>query len=75
MGNPISALEGVSNLFQWIYVGVTSVWQSVVLITVLLIFIGIQIAFVYFYFRVFNMILNAYPNVKAFFEKVDRFFQ
>lgn len=70
----LNALEGVSRFFQWLYVGVTSVWQSFSLIVIFLAFIVVQIGFIWLYYKMIKFTFNLYPRLQEIFRRIDRFF-
>ncbi len=67
-----NAIEGISRFFQLLYTGAISIWQSFSLIVIFLIFIGVQIGFIYIYYKLFALLLVFFPKVKELFYKIDK---
>ena len=75
MANILTALDGVSRFFQWLYVGTVSIWNTFSLVVILLLFIGLQIGFIYVYYKAGSFILNLYPQIQRIMNRIDRFFE
>jgi hypothetical protein len=67
-------LDGVSRFFQWLYTAIVGSWNTFSIIIWVLIFIGIQVGFIYLYVRLFQVIMILEPKIKQLIYKVDRFF-
>lgn len=70
----ITALEGVSRFFQWLYVGIVSSWNTFSILVMLVLFFGIQVAFIYVYFKIGTLIMIIQPKIKELIYRIDRFF-
>jgi hypothetical protein len=65
--------EGVSKFFQWLYIGLTSIWNSFSLIIMVGLLIGIQVGFIIIYFKVGNFVLSLYPRFIKLKNRIERF--
>ena len=69
-----NAIEGVSRFFQWLYTSIVSAWQSFSLIIIFIVFIAVQIGFIYLYYKTFRLTLIIYPKIKELFYRIDKWF-
>ena len=70
----ITTLDGISRFFQWLYVGAVSTWNSFSIFVILLVFIGVQIGFIYLYIKIGTVVMIIQPKIKELLYRIDRFF-
>lgn len=71
----ISAIDGVSNFFQWLYSSLVTAWNTYALIVIFVVFIGVQVAFIYMYYKAFMFVIEAQPVIRTFMKRIERFLQ
>jgi hypothetical protein len=74
MADVFSAIEGVSRFFQWLYNGAVSIWQSFSLVVIFIVFLAVQVGFIYIYYRIGMLIIASEPRIKQIISRIDRFF-
>lgn len=64
-------LTGVSNFFNWLLSTITGIWNTFSLVVIFIIFIAIQVGFIYLYIRLIIWVLRLYPQLKYITRRID----
>jgi hypothetical protein len=70
----VSALSSIGGFFHWVYWIFFTIGWALTFVFYIVAFFGIQVFFIYLYYRMFLLLLGFKPKIEQFLEKVDKIF-